>query len=138
MTEQPNLRQHPRFAVELAAEIVVGGERIQTPTKDMSRGGICLISPKRLPTGTEIVLSLSLVLGTRAFSESLRLSGRVVWCTEIEQAFQVGVAFVHVDLETNGFLEMYLRFLEQEIQVSGQSEPVLSTPIFDTGDADKT
>lgn len=136
MNDHPNSRRHPRFAVQLAAEVQDGDETLTVVTKDMSRGGICVICPKLLPSGSEIQLSLSLVLGAAKFSESLQLSGRVVWCTPVDRGFQVGIAFIRLDHEKVGYLDMYLRFLEQEIQVSDRSKPVLSIPTFDTGDAD--
>jgi Tfp pilus assembly protein PilZ len=138
MNDPHNGRRHPRFAVQLAAEVKDDSETLSVVTKDMSRGGICVICPKHLPPGSEIQLSLSLVLGAAKFSESLHLSGRVVWCTPVGRGFQVGIAFIRLDHEKVGYLDMYLRFLEQEIQVSERSKPVLSTPTFDTGDADDT
>lgn len=118
-----------------------GGEVSQAITKDMSRGGICLVCPRQAEPGTSLELSLALVLGANSFSEDLQLPARVVWCTPVENLFQLGAAFVSVDREKSGHLEMFLRFIEQEVLVSGEesppAEPTGPNTQFDTGDADK-
>ncbi len=109
-------------------------------TKDMSHGGICLIAPSKVEPGAEFKLSLSLVLGTNAFSESLELSGRVIWCTAMENHYQIGIVFTEMTSEKDGYLDMFLRFLQQEILFTGldssdsKDEPNGS---FDISDPDK-
>jgi len=140
MTEPPDARQHPRFAVQIEAELQPpSGEPMSAITKDMSRGGICLACPREVAAGATVGLSLSLVLGTNSFSESLNLPARVVWCTQIEGTYQIGAMFMGLDRERLGFLEMFLRFLQQEVLVAGtDAPPVPAGPNeFDIGDADK-
>jgi Tfp pilus assembly protein PilZ len=141
MSERPDARQHPRFAVRIEAELrTPDGDRMAAITKDMSQGGICVICPRQVAAGSQIGLALSLVLGNNTFSEKLSVPGRVVWCTPVDKAFQVGVMFVGMDREISGHLEMFLRFLEQEVLVAGEPPPMPKTgpnTAFDTGDADK-
>ena len=139
MTDKPqgDARRHPRFAVQIEAQATWKGSSMAAITKDMSRGGICLICPRRIPPGSTLGLSLSLILGTNAFSESLELGARVVWCTPIDQVFQVGAVFVELDRAKTGYLEMFLRFLQQEVLVAGSAETPDATTPFDTGDADE-
>ena len=138
MSDRANSRQHKRFTVQLVAEINVGDRTVKAQTKDMSRGGICMFSPASIDPGSAVDLSLSLVLGNNAFSESLAIRGRIIWCTPLEdQRFQVGASFIDIDHEKSGYLDMFLRFLEQEIQGPRTSEPVPAVTQFDTGDADK-
>lgn len=140
MTDRPDSRRHPRFAVTLEAIVTLEGDRLAAVTKDMSRGGICLVCPRKVDPGNELQLELSLVLGTNTFSESLQLPARVVWCTPVGEAFQVGAVFVGLDRERTGYLEMFLRFLQQEVLVAGSEQGGGGTDPagpFDTGDADK-
>jgi hypothetical protein len=141
MSNPQDHRKHPRFTVQIDAKVFIGGKSITATTKDMSHGGICLVCTEKVPQGSTLKLSLSLVLGTNAFSESLDLNGRVVWCTPLGQHFQIGIVFVGMTPEKDGYLDMFLRFLQQEILLTGieptqpEDEPSNS---FDTGEPDKT
>lgn len=130
-------RRHPRFAVQIEAVVSHGQDQMSSITKDMSRGGICLVCPRKIPAGANVRLSLSLILGADSFSETLLLTARVVWCTQIDKAFQVGAVFTDMGREKTGYLEMFLRFLQQEVLVAGipDQAPPAKGP-FDTGDAD--
>ncbi len=120
MIERPESRQSPRFAVEIQTQVFADGHSLVAIAKDMSRGGICLICPKEVETGSDLKLSLALALGESPFSELLKLAGRVVWCTKIDFMYQVGVMFTEMTSEKMGCLEMFLRFLEQEIVITGE------------------
>lgn len=123
MVQRENTRKHPRFTVQIEARLLLEPKHIRAATKDMSHGGICLIAPIKVDPGSELRLSLSLVLGTNAFSESLELSGRVIWCTEMEGEYQIGILFTGMTSEKNGYLDMFLRFLQQEILFTGLESP---------------
>ncbi len=134
--QRPDGRQHPRFLVTLAAQVQLGNRTVAAQTKDMSRSGICLVCPGQAAAGSTIRLSLALSLGANAFSENLELTARVIWCTPLAERFQLGAVFTNLDAEKRGFLEMYLRFLQQEITVGEKEAPVSDSP-FDTGDEDE-
>jgi Tfp pilus assembly protein PilZ len=132
-------RKHPRFSVQIEAKVALGDKTHSATTKDMSHGGICLLLQQNIASGTKIQLSLSLVLGTNAFSESLELPGRVIWCTPMGSTYQLGVVFIEMTPEKSGYLDMFLRFLQQEILLTGV-EPQQDKPqnSFDIGEPDKT
>jgi Tfp pilus assembly protein PilZ len=137
VSEQPNSRRHPRFAVQIAAEVRLGSRTIPALTRDLSRGGICVVCPTEISPGTEIELALALSLGDNTFSEKLELMARVVWCTPMGSQYQIGAVFIQLGREKSGYLEMFLRFLQQEVQLPDSEPPETNTGPFDTGDADK-
>ena len=135
-------RRHPRFAVQIDAVVTTArGETLPATTKDMSHGGICLLCPVEVRPGESLELSLSLTLGASAFSESIKVPARIVWCTPQGANFQVGAMFGNIDDSIHGFLEMFLRFLQQEVLLADEDEPQIEESVpnknFDTGDADK-
>ena len=135
MITYPETRQYPRFAVQLEARLEASGRSSVVTTKDVSRGGICLVCPAEVTAGSDIKLALSLKLGSSPFSESLELEGRAIWCTPVGQTFQVGAVFTDMSPVKLGYLEMFLRFLQQEISLA-ESEPQTSDEKFDTGGDD--
>lgn len=116
MSEQQQ-RAHPRYAIELDAHLLpVGGAApVEGRTHDISRGGFCLMSTT-LETppaaGTVCEVRLSLVFSETEFSEPLILSGMVMWCTRLKLGTQVGVKFEGLDAKMNGFLDLFIGFLE--------------------------
>lgn len=111
-------RQYPRFAVELQSEIEIGGERLAATTRDVSRGGICLVTSQSVERGAILPLHLSLALGSAAFSEAVTLPARVIWCTTVGPTmFQIGASFSQLSYHQIGELEMCLRFLQRESQI---------------------
>jgi len=135
MTDRPESRKFPRFAVELDAQVQIEGQTVAAVTRDVSRGGICLVSPRQVEAGSNLQLSLLLMLGANAFSEGLELTGRVIWCTPLGHLFQLGAVFINMTPEKRGLLEMFLRFLQQEILMDGGEPPAVEEQ-FDTGGED--
>lgn len=88
-----------------------GGRRIVGNTVNLSRGGLCALLGEPLVVGTDLTLELALVFGDGGYSEPLSLWGRIVWCTALDERFQVGMAFVNVGKEALEYLEMFLRYL---------------------------
>lgn len=134
--QRPDGRQHPRFAVTVAAQVQLANRSYPAQTKDMSRSGICVVCQGQAAAGSTIRLALALSLGSGAFSENLELTARVIWCTPLGPRFQLGAVFTNLDAEKRGLLEMYLRFLQQEITVGTPEAPSAEGP-FDTGDEDE-
>jgi len=135
LSSRPDGRQHPRFAVTLDAQVQIGNQTLPAQTKDMSRSGICVVCNGQSAPGSTIRLFLALSLGAGAFSENLELTARVIWCTPVDRRFQLGAVFSNLDAEKRGFLEMFLRFLQQEITVGTDAASPESQ--FDTGDEDE-
>ncbi len=125
-------RKHPRYAVQVEAQLQAGGQSMPALTKDLSSAGICVVAGASVPPGSPIQLSLFLMLGSNVFSESLDLTGRVVWCTALGGNHQIGVVFTNMSPERAGYLEMFLRFLEQEILL-GDGDQAGPEDRFDIG-----
>jgi len=118
MTE--DLRRHPRFAVDVQANVRTNdGRKLPARTRDLSRSGICLITTHALAQREELLIDLILLIGPSSSSEPLPLRARVVWCTPISQAFQVGAMFENLSRKEQSFLEMFLRYLDGSILPAG-------------------
>jgi hypothetical protein len=115
-----NTRRHPRFNVDVEALVQTAeGQRLQARTRDLSRSGICLITPTRLRQAQPLIVELVLAFGNNAFSEPLLLQSHVVWCTPISGQFQVGAMFDGVTAEHGEFLEMFLHYLDGTLAPTG-------------------
>jgi len=104
-------REHPRFAHEAAitlraADVVIAGR-----TANVSRGGLCATLAEPISTGTTLEVDVQLVFEDERHSEPLRLPGLAVWCTAVDDGYQVGVRFQMIDSETTENLTMFLRYL---------------------------
>jgi PilZ domain len=120
MTQSSEPRRHPRYAVDVDATLTLSdGRRLKMRTRDLSRNGVCLIAGESVAPGAAMSVDLVLSFGNNAFSEPLVLSARVVWCTQIADAFQLGAMFDEVTDEQDGFLDMFLHFLDGTITPSG-------------------
>jgi hypothetical protein len=100
-------------------------------TRDLSRGGICFILPTPLKTGIHFTVELTLVFDENTFSEPLPLAGKVVWCTPVEDGYQIGASFFTLDDTTQEYLKMFLNFLsnaedeaEHDLEQDGAGEAV--------------
>jgi len=120
MSSPQEPRRHPRYAVDVDATLVFpDGRRLKVRTRDLSRNGVCLIAGESVKPGEMAAVDLVLSFGNNAFSEPLVLPARVVWCTRIGDAFQLGAMFDEVSEEQDGFLEMFLHFLDGTMTPSG-------------------
>jgi hypothetical protein len=139
MSLSPEPRRHPRYAVDVDATLVLSdSRRLKVRTRDLSRTGLCLIAGEAVAPGAVAAVDLVLSFGNNAFSEPLVLPARVVWCTPIGDAFQLGAMFDEVTEEQDGFLEMFLHFLDGTITPSGvhivEEEVTASAPVADDKD----
>jgi hypothetical protein len=105
-------RQHPRYAHEAAVTFVVDGKSHQGRTTNVSRGGLCADLADPIAIGSEIDVDMQLVFEDERVSEALRLPARVVWCTEVDDACQVGISFRPLGTELTQYLTMFLRYLD--------------------------
>ena len=112
-------RAHPRYALEIDAELRLGDRTLPARTRNVSRGGIAITVSDPVPIGSGVTVSMALVFaldeapqGSSAMSEPLPLQGRVVWCSPLtEGSYQLGVMFVGVRFEERSYVDMFLRFL---------------------------
>jgi Tfp pilus assembly protein PilZ len=105
-------REHPRYAHEAIVTMRANGRLFQGRTTNVSRGGLCADLADEINTGTDVELALQLVFDDEAQSEPLRVPGRVVWCTIVDDGYQVGVAFKPLDAMMAQYLGMFLRYLD--------------------------
>lgn len=110
-------REHERFAVEVAAEVSSGLGVSGAVTRDLSRGGVCFIVPAPLERGAPFQIAISLVLSENVYSEPLVLKGQVIWCTETPEGFQIGASFLALTREAREYLQMFLSFLAEGVQM---------------------
>jgi hypothetical protein len=80
---------------------------------------MCLITTDALTPRDELLIDLILLIGPTSTSEPLPLRARVVWCTPISQAFQIGAMFEKLSRKEHTFLEMFLRYLDGSILPAG-------------------
>jgi hypothetical protein len=106
-------RAHPRYALEIDAELRVGSRRLPARTRNISRGGVALATHEALPMGSGVTISLSLVFDEKSMSEPLPLQGRIVWCSPLTDGeFQLGIMFVAVRPDERRYVDMFVRYLK--------------------------
>ena len=106
-------RQFPRYAVEATVTLRHDGNEVVGRTSNLSRGGLCAMVPTAVPVGIAVQMGVALIFDDDNLSESLDLYGRVVWCTAVEDRFQVGLSFAPVKPETIKYLELFLKYLAE-------------------------
>jgi hypothetical protein len=121
MTEpSENIRRYPRFHIDVEASVrTADGRKLIARTRDLSRSGICLVTTGPLESGELLGIELVLLLGPSSSSEPLPLRARVVWCTAIAGAFQIGAMFDRLSAKEVVFLDMFLRYLDGSILPAG-------------------
>jgi hypothetical protein len=119
MTDQ---RQHPRYAIELDAEVTVGDLTVAGRTHDISRGGFCMLAARALPAHSACEVRLALVFSENQFSEHLTLPATLVWCTPVKNMFQIGVKFGTLDPQNRGYLDLFIQFLDGGDDDEGEGE----------------
>jgi hypothetical protein len=129
-----DLRRHPRFTVDVQANVRTSdGRKLPARTRDLSRSGMCLITTHTLAPREELLIDLILLIGPTSTSEPLPLRARVVWCTPISQAFQIGAMFEKLNRKEQSFLEMFLRYLDGSILPAGtEMDPVADATARET------
>lgn len=104
-------RTHPRYAHEAAITVHVNHLALEGRTANMSRGGLCADLEDAIAVGADVEVDIQLIFDEGTQSEPLRLPARVVWCTKLDDAFQIGLAFKPMTQELGEYLTMFLRYL---------------------------
>jgi hypothetical protein len=108
-------RVFPRFVCQLTVELQTrSGRTVTGVSRNLSRGGICLESVDPVGIGEDVAVRVTLVFDEERSSEPLDLPAQVVWCTSFGDAYQVGTQFRPLSQERAQYLDMFLRFLEQQ------------------------
>lgn len=120
-------REHPRYAHEAAITLHVAGRAYGGRTTNVSRGGLCAEMADPIANGSDLDVDLRLVFDEETQSEPLRLPARVVWCTQVDEGYQVGLAFKPLGAERLEYLAMFLRYLGE----AESSRPEKQRPSID-------
>lgn len=82
-------------------------------TRNVSRGGLCATLVDPIPVGVDVELDLVLVFSDQLQSDALRVPARVVWCTPLDEAHQIGVAFRPMEARRAEQLDVFLQYLKE-------------------------
>ena len=113
-------RKHPRYAAVELLTTWIGSEATSVVARDLSAGGICVVTSRAAPTGSRIRLRLVLDFGQNRRSEPLEVEYRVVWCTPIEDVFQIGAAAVSLDEAARNQIATIIHCLIRDVTQEGQ------------------
>jgi hypothetical protein len=107
-------REHRRYAHEAVIKIRIGNRLLEGRTRNVSRGGLCATLTDPLPLGSDVELELVLVFDDELQSDALKVAARVVWCTELDDGNQIGVAFRPVQGRRVAQLELFITSLQEQ------------------------
>jgi hypothetical protein len=107
-------REYPRYAHEAAVTFRWAGKSCEGRTQNVSRGGLCANLAVALPMGSDVEVSIKLVFDDALESEALVLPARVAWCTTVDDAHQIGIAFRALDRTRVEYLNLFLRYLDDQ------------------------
>ncbi len=105
-------REHTRYAHEAALTLHAAGMVHQGRTTNVSRGGLCADLASKIAIGTEVEVDMQLVFEDDEKSDALRLSAHVVWCTTVDEGFQIGLAFRPLNADRTKLINLFLRYLD--------------------------
>lgn len=109
-------RQHPRYNVELRAEVFTGKEIIPVLTRNISKGGLSLVLNRPIEEGKTIAISLFVTEDgiEDPDREPLNLKAKLVWCAEQEDgSYVVGARFMELKPEEDRILDSLISILEK-------------------------
>ncbi len=108
-------RKSPRFGIPSMAEISLlnSDEVMEAFISSISKGGIGIYSPRRLPIGMELDVKISFLQtnGNEEITEII--PGKVVWNKEFHNNFVIGIAFLTFDNLRHSLLLSYLEAASQ-------------------------
>lgn len=105
-------RQHQRFDVEVAGEVVVDGDLVGASTQNLSAGGVALLLDRELPDGLELTLTLFLTQDGIEDPDQEPFEGpaTVRWVADREDGlFLIGLQFGAVDGPAKKRLDHFLK-----------------------------
>ncbi len=90
-----------------------GGVVHEGRTCNISRGGLCAVMDTMVPLGADIEVEIQLVFDDDMRTQPLRVDARVVWCTVVDDAHQIGVLFKRLDADKTELISLLLRYLDE-------------------------
>ena len=109
-----NRREHVRFQVAVAAEIVKGGNTLTAETRDVSAGGVAVLLAHSLPEGDTVALTLILTQDgiEDASEEPFETAANVMWAAPTDDGrTMTGLRFANTEPAQRQRLERFLRAL---------------------------
>lgn len=124
MNDHSDRRQSTRYDVTTEVGLTSSQGRTTVLTRDLSKGGLCLMLPTPLTRNELVQIELSLLLGPNAQSEPIVLSARVAWCAqETQDQYQIGVSFADLTEDHQTHLETFMEFLRQGFELGAGELP---------------
>ena len=114
MAEQESRRKR-RYEIRVAAEVMAHHATMQSATKNLSESGICLITRQPLREGSQVQISLFLVVDgiEDTTTPSIEINARVVWSApSSESEFLAGCEFIGLAGESVEVLKGFLQHFE--------------------------
>jgi hypothetical protein len=103
-------RKFPRFGIASLAEITFpdSDDVIDAFISSISKGGLGIYSPQRLPVGQELNVKISFLQtnGNEEITEII--PGKVVWNKDFHNNFVIGIAFLTFDNLRHSLVLSYL------------------------------
>jgi len=107
MNEKRNFKRRP-ITIDVNCDMSADQKGFDPSTKDISVGGICLISKKAFPIGKIIEFKFAIP----DFDKTIEVSGRIVWNeivkNEKEEIFYNGIQFVRIESEDRDLIGKYV------------------------------
>jgi hypothetical protein len=117
--------QHARhaYAAAIAFRLDHEGEVLAGSTVNLSRGGLCATVAQPIRPGTDLEVDIQLVFEDDRQSEPLRVPGRLAWCTELADGYQIGITFCRLDTTSLVYLMTLLRHMDPDRPRGRDSRP---------------
>lgn len=109
-------RRHPRYAIEVAAEVTLGSRVLAAATQNVSEGGVGLVLEEPLDEGAEVGLTLFLTQDGIEDPDELPFETRamVAWAAPNDVGTHVaGVRFAAVSEAQRAQLTRFLRLVAE-------------------------
>ncbi|MCA9600978.1 MAG: PilZ domain-containing protein [Polyangiales bacterium] len=116
---EPTKREYTRFPVAVSGEVMLHGRILVAATRDVSKGGVGLLTKEPLPESGNVMLTLFLTEDgiEDPDMEPLDVEGTVVWTAEqSEGSHMAGIRFGKLSAAQDARLERFLANLGEGAQ----------------------
>ncbi len=111
MNQTDNRRAHPRYTINVSAELLLGEDRIPCHTRNLSGGGVGVVLSLGLAEKQPLIVNLFLVEDgiEDATTPSLNIQATVVWSAEVDGGrWEAGLRFTEVHPQQTKLLQHFL------------------------------
>ena len=115
MAEPEPRREHPRFDLDVSAELLLGDDRVPCRTKNLSMGGVGLVLRQKIAEHIQVVANLFVIEDgiEDATTPSINMQSVVVWVAEVDAGhWEAGLRFAQMSDEQRNMLAHFLQRLE--------------------------